>query len=168
MKRVIDTWKLGIFACVGLASWVVPIESHAADECSNPNPYMQQTCESLKQSAAETQKARDARQEKIRAGHEETVRKIIEEENAPPPAPPPKLPAWQQSLKPPAPVENSSANKNQTEQAPSEEAPPITPLPPMGPTEFAGPKPVTLPGGVTVVPVQPKKNEGTPGKIKYY
>lgn len=145
----------------------------ASDACSNPNPYLQQTCQSLKQSAAQTQKARDEESEKITAKHEEAVRKAIEKENVPPTPPPaaPSLPTWQQALKPPAPVEKKVKT---TDSKPSEdtdtasvEASPITPLAPIGPTEFAGPKAATLPGGVNVVPMKPDKGTSQ-STIKYY
>ncbi len=141
----------------------------ASDACSNPNPYLQQTCESLKQSAAQTQKARDEESEKITAKHEEAVRKAIEKENVPPTPPPaPQLPTWQQALKPPATVEKKvETTDSKPSENTAEEASPITPLPPIGPTEFAGPKAATLPGGVNVVPMKPDKG-ASQSTIKYY
>jgi hypothetical protein len=143
---------------------------YANDECSNPNPYLQQTCENLKQSATEAQKARDKENEDTIAKHEKSVRKNIEEENKPPPAKQPDIPEWQKALKPPATPQNNEAHALDTpsgENATSNEPPPLTTLAPLGPTEFAGPKPITLPGGVNVIPTKPEKKGGT-GTIKYY
>lgn len=137
--------------------------SYAADECANTNPYMQQTCESLRKSAFETQKAREEEDRKSIAKQKENVRKRIEEENKLPEAPPPELPSWQKALQEP---EVTPPKSNNTDATPNEEAPQVKPLPPLEPTEFSTPKAVTLPGGVNIIPKNPDENKSS--RVKYY
>jgi hypothetical protein len=144
---------------------MLPLSCYAADECDNANPYIQQTCAQLKQSASTEQKARDAQREKEIAKQEEIVRRRIQEENKPPKSPEPVLPKWQEALKPPAP--KSSEEAHPASPPVQEEPVVITPLPPMTPTEFSPPKAKTLPGGVNMIPIKPEKNS-RPGVIKYY
>jgi hypothetical protein len=165
---------------VRYASWMlllftlsISCSAAAGDECNSDNPYLQQTCQSLQQSASETQKASQQETANSIAKHKEEVEKAIQAERKPPPssAPPkPVLPAWQNALTPPEPAKDEVhalgvSESSSSAGASTEPTSTITPLPPLSPTEFAGPKPVTLPGGVNVIPVKPDKNSG---KGTYY
>jgi hypothetical protein len=136
--------------------------SYAADECTNTNPYMQQTCESLRKSAFEAQKAREEQDQKNMAKQKGNIRKRIEEENKLPESPPPELPSWQKALQEP----EITPSKPDTDSIPDTEAPQVKPLPPPEPTEFSSPKAVTLPGGVNIIPKNPDENKSN--KVKYY
>lgn len=161
------------YAVVGCLFLIASMSSYADDECSNSNPYLQQTCENLKQSAVETQKTRDEESKKEIARREILQRKNIEEENKPPEKPQPKIPEWQKSLKPSAPIhaqqQHKSGEKTEADEDTTSSTPPpsIKPLPTLEPTEFANPKSVTLPGGLNVIPIKPDKSSNK-GAIKYY
>lgn len=144
-----------------------------SDPCANSgNAYLRQTCETLKQSSETAKKARDDAYQKEVDKNQEAIRKRITAEKTPPPPPSITLPAWQNALKPPAPAQNQhsvdeGAPSENSATANSNTTTNIAPLPAPGPTEFANPTPITLPGGVSVIPTKPSKNSKS-GAIKYY
>jgi len=158
------------YALTGLLLFIISTGCHAEadNKCSNPNPYIQQTCENLKQSSAKVQEARDEKEKKKAAEQKEALNKLREEENKPPAPPPPKIPDWQKALKPPVPAQNENPDNTKTDGNKGADAPPaITPLAPLEPTEFASPEAVVLPGGINRIPSKPDKNSSK-GAIKYY
>lgn len=158
----------------GLLFFIVSCYAAAddSDPCANNNPYLRQTCETLRQSSQNSDTERNKAYENEMNKSREATDKLLNSEQAKEAAasapPPPPLPPWQKALKPEAPPQNQAQNQgNLAAQTPSENPSTeikITPLPAPGATTFANPAPVTLPGGVSIVPTKPSKSNS----VKYY
>lgn len=169
--------------CVLLLS--LSVCSYAADPssnngCNNSNPYSKQLCEKLAQSSDTIRQAREEAYKKELSKEEAEMSKRIEGEHKaentsslaaqtmPPTA---TVPDWQKALSPETNASTQRVNTtppaNNAANASNNSGTTIAAVPNPGPTQFATPQTVTLPGGVKMIPVNPKKNSDS-GSIKYY
>lgn len=151
----------------GLLLFIAPSYAETSDSSAG-NPYLNQTYQTLQQSSQSVQKAREEAYQSQISKNKEAVSKSIAKEKIPSTPPRKEIPKWQEVLEPPSPAKNkeqeeattSKSSENSTETEEQNAADVISPLPAPGPTEFANPAPVNLPGGVTIIPLNPDKKSG--------
>lgn len=172
----------------GALLWSLSVWAAETDSCKNNNPYLQQSCELLQQSSQAAQNAQQKEIAQSAAeSKQETLQKIATEKPPVPEIPKPEMPTWQKPLdntvnsatdkpgvptwqkplmtssdKPSKSPDTSSlvVSPLEKESAGNVPAQNVTPLPAPGPTEFSTPKPVTLPGGINVIPTHPERSKG--------
>ncbi len=158
----------------------ISLEGYAdTDECANSNPYLQQTCQQMKQAADATKQANDQAYQKAAEQGTKQEEKNIAQSNQPPAPSPPPLPAWQQAITPSSSTQaqtgaagstttqatgGTTADNSGTQGATATQDQTQAPPPP-GPAELAGPAPIKGPGALTIIPVK-KPDSG--GPAMYY